>query len=167
MATTSNSDLIERVRAIAATPAPPEDVLRQTVELLRQNKPAWNWVGVYILVGDVLLIGPYVGKPTDHVRIEVGVGVCGTAVAENSNIIVDDVRARDNYLACSLETRSEVVVLIRDGYEVLGQFDIDSDEVATFRQDDEALLEALAQIVLPQTRALRDAMALQESAAAV
>lgn len=116
-----------------------------------------------MLVGDVLLIGPYVGKPTDHVRIEVGVGVCGTAVAENSNITVDDVRARDNYLACSLETRSELVVLIRDGYEVLGQFDIDSDVVATFTREDEALLEELGPIVLPHARALRDTLALQEA----
>ncbi|MBX9691465.1 MAG: GAF domain-containing protein, partial [Cyanobacteria bacterium] len=85
---------------------------------------------------------------------EIGVGVCGSAVEQNTNIIVDDVTKRDNYLACTLETRSEIVVLIRDGEAILGQFDIDSDEVANFNKEDERLLERLAVIVAPHVAML-------------
>ena len=114
---------------------------------------------MYLLVGDTLRLGPYLGAPTEHVAIPVGVGVCGTAVASDTNIIVDDVRAQDNYLACSLGTRSEVVVLIRDQGEVIGQFDIDSDNVAEFDARDIAFLEALAEVTSAQARDLRDHLA--------
>ena len=114
---------------------------------------------MYLLVGDTLELGPYVGAPTEHVAIPVGVGVCGTAVARDTNVVVDDVRAQDNYLACSLATRSEVVVLIRDQGEVIGQFDIDSDNVAEFDERDVAFLEGLAAVTSAQTRALRDILA--------
>src|SRR5262249_21238490 len=83
------------------------------MRLLAESLPHYRWVGVYWLDGDSLILGPYVGAPTEHSRIPVGRGVCGTAVAEGKNQIVADVRVLSNYLACSLETRSEIVVLIR------------------------------------------------------
>jgi GAF domain-containing protein len=95
----------------------------------------------------VLELGPFVGEPTEHVRIEVGVGVCGTAVATGENQLVDDVNALDNYLACSVGTRSELVVLIRHEGEVVGQFDVDSDEPERFAVADERFLERLAEVV--------------------
>jgi GAF domain-containing protein len=90
------------------------------------------------------------------VRIPVGRGVCGTAVAENMNQIIEDVRELDNYLACNLETRSEIVVLIRhpDTGKILGQIDVDGTEVGAFDESDEALLEVIgeriARLVLTQ-----------------
>ena len=136
-----------------------EDALRAVVEHLAATHPAWGWVGVYLLAGDTLVLGPYVGPPTEHTRIPVGRGVCGTAVAEGRNVVVDDVRELDNYLACSVGTRSEIVVLIRDGGEIVGQFDVDSDDVGAFGPDDEALLERLAGLAGPRCRRLAAVLA--------
>lgn len=107
--------------------------------------PHYRWVGIYWLRGDALELGPFVGAATEHTRIKVGQGVCGTAVAEDRNQIVADVRQLDNYLACSLHTRAEIVVLIRRHGRVLGQIDADADEVAAFDHSDEALLAAVAE----------------------
>lgn len=104
----------------------------------------YNWSGVYVLEGDTLVLDAYVGAETDHTRIPVGTGVCGTAVAEDRNQVIADVRELTNYLACSTQTRSEIVVLIRDGERILGQIDIDGHRVGAFGTEDEALLEALA-----------------------
>ena len=133
---------------------PDDAALRRVVEVLAADHPSWGWIGVYLLVGETLVLGPFVGPPTEHNRIPVGVGVCGTAVAEGRNLLVDDVGRLDNYLACSAGTRSEIVVLIRDGGQVVGQFDVDSDEVAAFGPADEALLEHLAALAGPRCRRL-------------
>jgi GAF domain-containing protein len=117
------------------------------VRLLKAERPHYNWVGIYLLEGDMLVLHNYVGKPTEHTRIPVGRGVCGTAVAERTNQIVDDVTAVGNYLACSLETRAEIVVLIRRGDAIFGQIDIDSDTPAAFRAADEALLDRVAAVL--------------------
>jgi len=92
------------------------------------------------------VLGPYVGAATDHVRIPVGRGVCGTAVAEDRDINVPDVREIENYIACSVGTRSELVVLIRapESGRVLGQLDLDSDRVAAFTDADERELRVVA-----------------------
>jgi L-methionine (R)-S-oxide reductase len=131
-----------------------DEALRAVVEHLAARHPSWGWVGVYLLVGDTLVLGPFVGPATEHTRIPVGTGVCGTAVAEDRNVVVDDVRELDNYLACSVGTRSEIVVLIRDGDEVVGQFDVDSDDVGAFGAADEARLEHLARLAGPRCRRL-------------
>ncbi len=109
--------------------------------------PYYNWVGFYFLKDGELVLGPYVGKPTEHVQIKVGQGVCGRAVAERSTIVVDDVTKESNYLACSLETRSEIVVPIWVGDEIIGEIDIDSDELAAFDQIDKDFLEEVAAII--------------------
>lgn len=105
----------------------------------------YDWVGVYLLEGDELPLDNYVGAHTDHTRIAVGHGVCGTAVAEDRDINVPDVRELDNYIACSVGTRSEIVVLIRDEKgAVHGQLDLDSDQAAAFTADDERELKVVA-----------------------
>lgn len=121
--------------------------LAAVVELLHRARPAWDWVGIYLLAGDTLVLGPFVGPATEHTRIPVGRGVCGMAVATGANQVVADVRSLDNYLACSTGTRSEIVVLIRHDGTVVGQFDVDSDRVDAFGPPDEALLERLAALV--------------------
>ncbi len=123
----------------------PNDVFKVAIDLMA-NLPHFNWTGIYWLRNGVLeLFDYYKGKPTDHTRIPIGKGVCGTAVAENKDIIVNDVLQLDNYLACSLETRAEIVVLIKDQNDkILGQIDIDSDEVGAFDEVDRAKMELLA-----------------------
>lgn len=110
-----------------------ETLLRRAVELLHQSNPRFHWTGVYELFpDDILRLGPFIGAPTDHVFIAVGQGVCGTAVAERRNINVPDVRKAENYLACSTATRSELVILIRQGDTIYAQIDIDSDDLEAF-----------------------------------
>jgi L-methionine (R)-S-oxide reductase len=114
---------------------------------LREHRPHYHWVGLYLLDGNELRLGPFVGAPTEHTRIPVGRGVCGAAVAQGTNINVPDVTALDNYLSCSPKVQSELVVLIRDPRDerILGQIDIDSHKPAAFTADDEQLLERIAQ----------------------
>lgn len=121
--------------------------LRREAMVLISSLDDYQWSGVYRLEGDTLVLDEYVGAHTDHTQIPVGRGVCGTAVAEDRNQIVEDVRELDNYLACSLETRSEIVVLIRRGGEVLGQIDIDGHTPGAFGPTDEAFLNQVAEIL--------------------
>jgi L-methionine (R)-S-oxide reductase len=107
----------------------------------------YDWSGIYRMEGGGLVLDEYVGEKTEHTHIAVGVGVCGTAVAEDRNVLVDDVRTLDNYLSCNIQTRSEIVVLIRRGGEVLGQIDIDGHRVGAFDASDERLLEGIASLV--------------------
>jgi len=113
----------------------------------------YNWSGIYRLEGDTLVLDEYVGAETDHTHIPVGRGVCGTAVAEDANQVIADVRELENYLACSTQTRSEIVVLIRRGNEVLGQIDIDGHRVGAFDGSDEAMLERVADLLAEHWRA--------------
>ena len=120
----------------------------RTLHFIQQSYPHYHWVGIYWLRGDHLELGPYVGASTEHVEIPVGQGVCGTAIAEQQNQIVDDVRQRANYLSCSLHVRSEIVVLLRDqSGRIVGQIDADSHELAAFDKSDEAMLECVALII--------------------
>lgn len=135
--------LIDGVRASGLHGAP---LRRFAMERLAEL-PGYNWSGIYRLEGNTLVLDEYVGAETDHTHIPVGRGVCGTAVAEDRNQVIDDVRELDNYLACSTRTRSEIVVLIRDGEKVLGQIDIDGHTVGAFDASDEALLEELSAVL--------------------
>ncbi|HEY7911351.1 MAG TPA: GAF domain-containing protein [Blastocatellia bacterium] len=143
---TSNQEIIRRLEQSAAGVSR-DGALKEAVRILKETRDNYNWVGIYLLEGDMLVLHNYIGKPTDHTHIPVGRGVCGTAVSEAKNQIVDDVTALDNYLACSLETRSEIVVLIRRGDEIFGQIDIDSDLPRAFSSDDELLLEGVARVL--------------------
>ncbi len=142
-------DLRAEVKALVASGAPDEEVLDEVVRRVHEAHPSWDWSGIYLLVGDTLVLGPATA-PADHSRIGIGEGVCGTAVAEDKNQLVEDVREVENYLACSIHTRSEIVVLIRDGGRIVGQFDIDSDTVGAFTAEDERLLDELAELVAPR-----------------
>jgi L-methionine (R)-S-oxide reductase len=115
------------------------------MQLIAERFPHFKWVGIYWLKGDKLVLGPYVGAPTEHDVIPVGRGVCGTAVAEGKNQVIPDVRELANYLSCSVQTRSEIVVLIRKGGAIVGQIDADGHEVGAFDASDEALLTAIAE----------------------
>jgi GAF domain-containing protein len=124
--------------------------LQTVVDVLHDRVEHYSWVGIYLVEGDDLVLGPWKGpEATEHVRIPVGQGVCGAAAASGETEIVDDVNADSRYLACFPSTRSEIVVPIsRDGI-VVGEIDIDSDRPAAFGEDDREFLERVAEIAAP------------------
>jgi GAF domain-containing protein len=151
--TALRENLRAEAQRLVASGASDEEVLTGVVRLVHDAHPSWDWSGIYLLRGGVLVLGPSTA-PADHDRIEVGEGVCGTAVAEDNNQVVEDVREVENYLACSIHTRSEIVVLIRSEGRIVGQFDVDSDTVGAFSAEDERLLDELAGLVAPRVASL-------------
>ena len=139
--------VLDEVSAAVRDAADSGQAMTAAVGLLARRVPRYTWVGIYLLEGNELVLGPYVGKPSPHTRIPLGRGICGAAATEKATIIVDDVNADDRYLACSIETRSEIVVPIMRGDEVLGEIDIDSDRLAAFDQDDRRMLEGVASLL--------------------
>jgi L-methionine (R)-S-oxide reductase len=137
--------LLQQIRA--AIDRDPSRALEETVKVLKMQVPHYTWVGIYLLEGDELVLGPYLGKPSPHTRIPLGRGICGAAATEKATIIVDDVNADPRYLACSIETKSEIVVPIMQGDTVVGEIDIDSDQPAAFGEDDRMLLEEVAALL--------------------
>ncbi len=122
------------------------DALGATCRWLRSTFPRYRWVGVYVLHGDRLDLAAWDGPAaTEHTSIPIGSGVCGRAAREGRTVLVDDVRAAPEYLACFLETRAEIVVPIRTPEAVLGEIDIDGNEVAAFDGSDQAFLERVAE----------------------
>jgi GAF domain-containing protein len=130
----------------------PVDAMTRVVTRLEREVPHYTWVGIYVLEADTLVLGPFVGKPSPHSRIPLGRGICGAAARARSTIVVDDVNADPRYLACSLETKSEIVVPILDGDRVLGEIDVDSDRHAAFGAGDRALLEHVADALAHRLR---------------
>jgi L-methionine (R)-S-oxide reductase len=122
--------------------------LQEVVDLLHDGVEHYSWVGIYLVEGDDLVLGPWKGpEATEHVRIPVGQGVCGAAAATGQTEMVDDVNADPRYLACFPSTRSEIVVPIaRDG-RVIAEIDIDSDSPAAFGDADREFLERVAESV--------------------
>ena len=150
------AEIARDLRTRAAGEASTDAVLRRAVQALKDAQPKYDWVGIYLLEGDELVLHNYIGTPTEHTRIPVGTGVCGTAVARGEDLNVPDVSALDNYLACSVETQSEVVVLIVSGDRILGQIDIDSDAKGAFDDEDLRELRAVAE-ALAETHSARRA----------
>jgi len=120
-----------------------DEAYRACVKILKRDFPKYDWVGIYLVEGDELVVHNYIGAPTPHTRIPIGQGICGAAVAKQATIIVPDVNADPRYLACSLETKSEIVVPIQ-GRRIYGEIDIDSHTPEAFHQHDRDLLEAMA-----------------------
>ncbi|WP_405292544.1 GAF domain-containing protein [Algibacter sp. Ld11] len=112
-------------------------------QLLEKNIAYYNWVGFYFRNGEKeeLLLGPYVGAPTDHTVIPFGKGICGQVAVSNENFVVPDVAAQDNYIACSITVKAEIVVPVFVNGENIGQIDIDSNTPDPFTEADERFLE--------------------------
>src|SRR5687768_12697094 len=140
-------DLMTAIRSAVAAAPNANSAMKQVVRLLKDAMPAYTWVGIYVLDGEELVLGPFLGKPSPHTRIPLGRGICGAAATEKATIVVDDVNADPRYLACSVETKSEIVVPIMQDGEVLGEIDIDSDQPAAFGQADRDLLEQIAPLL--------------------
>ncbi|NER18274.1 GAF domain-containing protein [Spongiivirga citrea] len=116
--------------------------LYEICNLLREEIAHYDWVGFYFSNANKkeLYLGPYVGAPTDHTVIPFGRGICGQVAVSNENFVVPDVHAQDNYIACSITVKSEVVIpLFVDG-ENIGQIDIDSNTIDAFNEKDEQFL---------------------------
>ncbi len=120
-----------------------DERLLHICELLEANVAHYNWVGFYFKNGDKLelKLGPYVGEPTDHTIIPFGQGICGQVAVSNQNFVVPDVSAQDNYIACSITVKSEIVIPIFVNGENIGQIDIDSNTADPFTEEDERFLE--------------------------
>jgi GAF domain-containing protein len=120
-----------------------KDQLLKVCELLETHIPYYNWVGFYFRNGDKeeLILGPYVGAPTDHTVIPFGKGICGQVAVSNQNFVVPDVTAQDNYIACSITVKAEIVVPIFVDGKNIGQIDIDSNTPDPFTEADERFLE--------------------------
>jgi L-methionine (R)-S-oxide reductase len=129
-----------------------QTAMQEAVRLLKEQLPHYTWAGIYLMDGSDLVLGPYLGKPSPHTRIPLNQGICGAAASQKATIIVDDVNSDPRYLACSIETKSEIVVPIMDGERVLGEIDIDSDQPAAFGADDRVLLEETARALARRLR---------------
>jgi L-methionine (R)-S-oxide reductase len=141
---------LEAVERILNRGGDADEVLRQVVEALHDRCEHYSWVGIYLVEGDDLVLGPWKGpEATEHVRIPIGQGICGAAAASGRTEIVDDVNADPRYLACFASTRSEIVVPIAYKGRVVGEIDIDSDEPAAFTDADRAFLERVATLIAP------------------
>ncbi len=137
-------DLRPKVTSILSnTQADSTSRLQELCSYLRECVPYYDWVGFYFRNGDKeeLKLGPFAGEPTDHTIIPFGKGICGQVAVSNQNFVVPDVTAQDNYIACSISVRSEIVVPLFKNGENIGQIDIDSETPDPFTEEDERFLE--------------------------
>jgi len=136
------SDLVSRSSSLDAT-------LKEVCELLKTSIPYYDWVGFYFKNGEKeeLKIGPYAGATTDHTIIPFGKGICGQVAVSNKNFVVADVSSQDNYIACSLSVKSEIVIPLFVNNVNIGQLDIDSNTIDPFTHEDERFLEFICESV--------------------
>ncbi len=142
--------LLDEFRTFQTLAISLQSLQRSIVEKMARSFAHFSWVGFYMLDpadDEMLVIGPFVGHPTPHVRIPVAEGICGAAVMHGETLIVDDVASDPRYLSCSLETKSEIVVPIFANGLVVGEIDIDGHAPAAFKDVDKAFLEEVARIV--------------------
>lgn len=148
--TSEMTAILSELRGVAADAPSLESLQRDTVEAIAQRLPHCNWTGFYMLDpndSQTLILGPFVGDPTPHVRIPVTQGICGAAVVSGETVIVDDVNSDPRYLSCSVKTKSEIVVPVFAHGKVVGEIDIDSHNPAAFTNADRVFLEEVSGIV--------------------
>jgi len=144
--------LADEVTQLANSAHSAEHLMTMIVERLQDLLPHYNWVGFYMVEeGDgaepMLVLGPYVGAETPHKRISLHQGICGAAVSSAQTVVVDDVNSDPRYLACSIQTKSEIVAPIFVNGKVVGELDIDGHLPAAFTEDDRQLVEHCASLV--------------------
>jgi GAF domain-containing protein len=150
---TQQQELAKELETVEAAAGSVEDLMSVIVGRLKERLPHFDWVGFYMIekggAGEehVLVLGPYVGAVTTHTSIPLNQGICGAAASTDRTVVVDDVTSDPRYLACSIETKSEIVVPIRVKGEVVGELDIDSHTPAAFNGDDRQLVEHCARLV--------------------
>jgi len=144
-------EVTDEVNSLAAGATSAQQLMEGITKLLHQKMLRYNWVGFYLLEKDgpqdVLVLGPFRGAMTPHTRIPLNQGICGAAASTGKTIIVDDVNADPRYLACSLETKSEIVIPVFVEKKVVGELDIDSHFAAAFSPEDRTLCEHAAAVL--------------------
>src|SRR5271157_1254606 len=155
MATSSNPHGVDEARKAVdrsnSEARTADQLMKDICALLNQHMLKYNWVGFYMLEPGanppMLVLGHYRGAMTPHTRISLNQGICGAAASSGKTVVVDDVTKDTRYLACSLETKSEIVVPVFARNKVVGELDIDSHFPAAFGSDDRKLVEYCAQLV--------------------
>jgi GAF domain-containing protein len=142
--------LTEKIRVIVEG----EDVqcikLKKICKILKENISRYDWVGFYFVdkvKQDELMLGPFEGEPTEHIRIQFGQGICGQAAQLKTSYVVQDVSKEKNYLTCSPNVKSEIVIPIFKKNKIVGELDIDSHSLSAFNGEDKAFLEKICEIV--------------------
>ncbi len=146
------SSILEKVKHIVEDDSSREEKLLSICKLLDEEIDVFDWTGFYLVSPDeknMLVLGPYVGEPTDHTRIPFGKGICGQAAETLDTFVVQDVSQADNYLACSIEVQSEIVVPIIKGDQFVGELDIDSHTKGVITPDLRELCEEVCQTISP------------------
>jgi GAF domain-containing protein len=149
------AELLPELKATLRGGAAREEKLQRVCDLLKAEVPYFDWVGFYITdpeKPDDLVLGPYNGAPTEHVRISVGTGICGRAAQTRRMFVVQDVSKETNYLACSPEVKAEIVLPILVGGEIWGELDIDSHTLSPFSSDDGEFLGKVCSLVAEMVR---------------
>jgi|SRR5437899_347776 len=146
-------DILKELDRLTQAAGPVEDFMWEVVKLLHDRMLKYNWVGFYMLEKSpyaqpsMLVLGPFQGAMTAHTRIPLNLGICGAAASTGKTVVVDDVSQDKRYLACSTETKSEIVVPVFVRGRVVGELDIDSHFPAAFRAEDRELVEHCASLV--------------------
>ncbi len=145
--------LTKELDTLAATATSAKELMTQMVERLHERLLKYNWVGFYMIergdhnAPDILALGPFVGAMTPHTRIPLNQGICGAAASSGKTVVVDDVKSDPRYLACSVETKSEIVVPVFVHGKVVGELDVDSHFSTAFGPEDRQLMEHCAGLV--------------------
>lgn len=155
MISDNRRQLVDTIRTAIADKQTETDILRTAAQLIDGFSEGYNWTGFYLMRGDVLEVGPYIGPETPHARIELNRGICGAAASEKRSIIVDDTNADPRFLACAPTTHSELVVPLMDGDMCLGEIDIDSNQPGFFKPDDREMLEAIVRVIVQRLKEVR------------
>lgn len=145
-------DLIEDVKKAISDKLNETEILQAAVELIDSFSDGFNWTGFYMVNNGILEVGPYIGPETPHTKIELGAGICGAAATAKESVVVDDVNSDPRFLACSITTKSEIVVPLMDGDICLGEIDIDSNQPSFFSDEDRLMLEQVAEIVVARLK---------------
>jgi L-methionine (R)-S-oxide reductase len=141
--------LVRKIREIMSSRADRDEKLKTICKLLKDNISCYNWVGFYIVDSErrnELVLGPFEGEPTEHTRIPFGKGICGQAAERRKTFLVQDISKETNYLSCSTNVKSEIVIPIFSRGEVVGELDIDSHSLSPFSKEDEAFLKKIGKM---------------------
>lgn len=147
--------LIDNIRIAISAQNSESEVLKTAVELIDDFSEGFSWTGFYLMKNGALEVGPYVGPETPHKRIDLNSGICGAAASQKKSIIVEDVTGDPRFLACSPLTKSEIVVPLLDGDDVLGEIDIDSNQRGFFTSDDKKMLEDIALTIVGRLKEIK------------
>jgi len=142
--------LVKKARDIVNGQLDKDEKLKTVCKLLRDNVSYYDWVGFYLVDQTrekELLLGPFEGEPTEHVKIPFGRGICGQAAEIKKTFVVQDISKETNYLSCSLKVKSEIVAPIFKNGEIAGELDVDSHTPSPFTDEDKAFLEKICEMV--------------------